>query len=69
MISIRPYRPDGPVPVFAVERCPQGGWAAFSVDPAGGVGPRASGVFDTAPAAEAWARGYGVLAEPYAEAA
>ena len=60
------------LPVYAVESRPCGDerlWAAYAVDPAGGIAPQASPAFASAPEAEAWARAFGVLAEPYAEAA
>jgi hypothetical protein len=59
------------VPLFTIERVcrPRRGWAAFSVDPAGGVGPRASKIFRDLARAEAWVAKNGRLTEPFGEAA
>lgn len=59
-------------PLYAVESRRVGDnltWAAYTVTPAGGVGPQASPAFDAAHEAEAWARAFGQLADPYLEAA
>jgi hypothetical protein len=60
-----------PTPAFTVERCatPALGWAAYAVDPAGGVGPRSSPVFESLTDAVRWALIEGDLIEPHAEAA
>ena len=61
----------GPPPLYTVERyIARGpGWAVFTVDLAGGVGPRASDVFEDRGPAERWARVHGILVEPLEEAA
>ncbi len=61
-----------PTLAFTVERTiaeDAVGWAAYAVDPSGGVGPRASPVFERLGAAVAWALTEGALADPASEAA
>jgi hypothetical protein len=59
-----------PAPLLAVLRCPTDPelWAAYSVAPFGGVGPRCTDFVPSPQAAEALARTLGDLAEPFDEA-
>jgi hypothetical protein len=56
---------------FTVERdrADPDAWGAYTVDPAGGVGPLAAPLFGSRGEAEGWARAMGRLVEPMLEAA
>ncbi len=59
------------LPAFTVERSsvePEA-WSVYAVDLAGGIGPRVYQPQPTRHQAEAWARAFGRLVEPYDEAA